>query len=385
MAGLYLHIPFCESRCSYCDFYTVTNTSLAQNFVDALCLEISQRKLYLHNETIHTIYFGGGTPSVLSELQMKQIFNQIYSCFNVAPDAECTFEANPDDLTPEYLSMLAQTPINRLSMGVQSFNDNDLKFMNRRHSAKQAALAVMNDVREGFYNITIDLIYGLPAQTPQKWLQNVEKALSLPVQHLSCYHLMYEQGTLIYRLKEKKKITPVIENISNKMFDILIDETKKAGFEHYEISNFALKGFYSRHNSAYWKGEKYLGLGPSAHSFDGASRQWNKKGVFAYVKAMQENSIFFEKEWLSAVDRFNEYVMTGMRTNWGCNKKEMGERFDEQLLKLFRKNMIRWVESGHVVFSDNAWCFSQKGIMISDAILTDLIVDDEDLSVHRNK
>ncbi len=379
MAGIYIHIPFCHSRCTYCDFYTVINTRLTQDFTNALCKEFQFRKNYLDDEKIQTIYFGGGTPSVLNEAQLTQIFATLKAHFDIDVDAEITMEANPDDITPEYVEVLRKQPVNRISMGVQSFDDEDLKFMNRRHSSEQGVRAVELLHSAGISNITIDLIYGLPKQTPEKWRMNLQKAFQLPVQHLSCYHLTYEEGTVLYRLKQQKKITPVIETISQKMFEVLMDETKNAGFEHYEISNFAKPGFYSKHNSSYWMGKKYLGLGPSAHSYNRQQRAWNKKGVAAYIKAMDEKLDFTEVENLTEQDKFNEYIITRLRTHWGCDVDELKQRFPGQWTEKLLRSLTKWEQSEDVSIRNNGIFLTQKGILVSDAVLADVILDDEDV------
>lgn len=377
MAGIYIHIPYCITRCSYCDFYTVVDTHTKSDFTGALCKEIKNRAEYLENEPIKTIYLGGGTPSVLSVEDLKHIFDTLYKTFNIVENAEITMEANPDDLTEVYVKQMEVLPVNRLSMGVQSFDDDDLKFMNRRHNAAMAIDVVQRVLKAGYKNVTIDLIYGLPKQSPSKWKKNLDIALKLGVQHLSCYHLMYEEGTPLYQQLHKKKVTPITEKVSNKLFEMLIEETDNAGFEHYEISNFALPGYYSKHNTSYWTGEKYLGVGPSAHSFNGKSRQWNKKGVHAYLKALEHDFPVFEMEELTEIQRFNEYVITRMRTQWGCVLEDMRNRFSENHTHEFEKNIKKWVSRYHVLHTNVAYIISKSGIMISDAILADIILDDD--------
>lgn len=377
MAGIYIHIPYCITRCSYCDFYTVIDTHTKNDFTTALCKEIERRVGYVEDEVIKTVYVGGGTPTVLPVNDLNHIFSTIFKAFNVDPSAEITMEANPDDLTEEYLKQMEVLPVNRLSMGVQSFDDDDLKFMNRRHNAAMA-IDVVNRVKmAGYNNLSIDLIYGLPKQTPAKWQKNLDIALGLEVQHLSCYHLMYEEGTPLYQQLHQKLVTPITEKVSNKLFEMLIAETKNAGFEHYEISNFALPGFYSKHNTSYWTGEKYLGVGPSAHSFNGKSRQWNKKGVHAYLKAIHSDLPFFEIEELTEIQQFNEYVITRMRTQWGCVLEDMRERFNENHIIAFKKNVKKWITRNHMLKTDKSYVISKSGIMISDAILADIILEED--------
>lgn len=375
MAGIYIHIPYCITRCSYCDFYTVIDTHTKTDFTSTLCKEIAASVEYLKGEPIQTIYLGGGTPSVMRVTELKRIFDALFSHFTVDARAEITMEANPDDLSDAYLQQLKTLPVNRLSLGVQSFDDDDLTFMNRRHTANEAIEVVHKVKKAGYNNVTIDLIYGLPKQTPTKWKKNLDIAFSLGVEHLSCYHLMYEEGTPLYQQLHQKRVTPVTEKVSNKLFELLMDETRKAGFEHYEISNFAKPGRYSRHNTAYWTGETYLGLGPSAHSFNGVSRRWNKQGVHAYLQAIEKGLPFFEEEHLSDVEQFNEYIITRMRTQWGCTIAEMQQKFAEPPMQVFQKNMQKWVERDRVACVNGTYTFTRSGIMISDAILSDVILD----------
>ncbi|MEG1587164.1 MAG: radical SAM family heme chaperone HemW, partial [Bacteroidales bacterium] len=269
MAGIYIHIPFCKTRCLYCDFFSNTRMDKKNAFIATLCKEIENRKTYLGDATIKTLYFGGGTPSQLEEADFRQIFTTLKNCFDLSQCHEITLEANPDDLSESYIAMLRTLPFNRISIGIQSFSDRDLKFLNRRHDAQQAIRAVNNCKQAGFDNISIDLMYGLPGQTPDEWEKNLETALSLNIQHISSYHLIYEEGTALYRLLERGKVNPVDEESSLQMFRTLIDTLRKKGFVQYEISNFARDERYSMHNTSYWTGDKYLGLGPGAHSFDG--------------------------------------------------------------------------------------------------------------------
>jgi len=273
MAGIYIHIPFCKQRCTYCDFYTEVAPQFIPVLIDSIIRELNIRKDYLGNSQVSTIYFGGGTPSILSNEQFLLIFDAIYKLFTVAENAEITFEANPDDLTPEFLASLHELPFNRISIGIQSFDDKDLKRINRRHTSKQAVEAVKNAQKAGFGNISIDLIYGLPFQTLEAWGNQLDMALSLQIQHISAYGLTYEEGTVLWKQRENGKIEVVDDLVMNEMYLLLLDKIKIKGFEAYEISNFALPGYQSRHNSAYWKQEPYLGIGPSAHSYDVVSRQ----------------------------------------------------------------------------------------------------------------
>ncbi|HOH55971.1 MAG TPA: radical SAM family heme chaperone HemW, partial [Paludibacteraceae bacterium] len=286
MAGIYIHIPFCSQRCSYCNFFSVVSINLLNEVIDAIIKEFSIRKDYLKNEPVQTIYFGGGTPSLLTIQQIEKLLNTIYKNFPVEKNAEITFEANPDDLTEKYLSDLKKTGINRLSIGIQSFDDNKLKILNRRHNAFQAVEAVRVAQRSGFNNISIDLIYGLPFQSLIEWENDLDKAFSLPIQHLSAYALTFEEKTLLLKQKEKKLIEPADEELMIKMYELLLNKSNQNGFDAYEISNFSLPEFYSRHNSSYWTQTPYLGIGPSAHSFNGFSRQWNVASIHKYIEGI---------------------------------------------------------------------------------------------------
>jgi len=309
MAGIYIHIPFCKQRCTYCDFYTEVAPQYIASLIDSIVKELNIRKEYLKNSTINTIYFGGGTPSILSKEQFSILFDAIYTLFPVAADAEITFEANPDDLTPEFLESLRSLPFNRTSIGIQSFDDNDLKRINRRHTAEQAVEAVKIAQRTGFNNISIDLIYGLPFQTLEAWEKQLDTALSLQVQHISAYGLTYEEGTPMWKQREKGEIEAVDDQVMNEMYTLLLKKTTQNGFEAYEISNFALPGYRSRHNSSYWKQEPYLGVGPSAHSYDLISRQWNISSITEYINAINANGVFCERELLTLNDRYNDIAL----------------------------------------------------------------------------
>ncbi|VAW19210.1 Hypothetical radical SAM family enzyme, NOT coproporphyrinogen III oxidase, oxygen-independent [hydrothermal vent metagenome] len=374
MAGIYFHIPFCRRRCGYCDFYRTTETDLKPQLIPALIRELNNRKDYLAGEGIETIYFGGGTPSVLTIAQVKKLLDWVYRLFSVATNAEITFEANPDDLSPEYLGGLISTKINRLSIGIQSFFDEDLARMGRRHNSVQAVECVNDAYRAGFKNISVDLIYGLPFMTSEKWGENLEKALSLPVSHLSAYHLTYHEGTPFYKLRKAGVLKEVEEEESINQFEELIKMAESKGFMHYEISNFAKNEAFSRHNSSYWFGEKYLGVGPSAHSYDKASRQWNISGLKQYLQKMQQNKPFFEKEILNKDTLFNEYILTSLRTMWGVSKKTIREQFGTDYLTCFQQGIQQFVRSGHVTEKAGNYIFTKRGIFVSDDIMATLML-----------
>jgi len=373
MAGIYIHIPFCKQRCTYCDFYTEVAPRFIPSMVDAMVEELTLRKDYIQNSPINTIYFGGGTPSILNSGQFSTIFEAIYSVYSVAGDAEITFEANPDDLSVDFLNSIHSLPFNRISIGIQSFDDSDLKRINRRHTSKQAIDAVRNAQKAGFSNLSIDLIYGLPFQTLEAWEKQLDIALSLQVQHISAYGLTYEEGTLLWKQREKGEIETVDELIMNKMYLLLVEKTKQKGFEAYEISNFALPDYRSRHNSSYWKQEPYLGIGPSAHSYDLVSRQWNVSSITHYINAISEHSTFFEREELSLYDRYNDFVMVSLRTSDGLDMKHLEAEFGAELAAYCIRNIKTFMDSEKVYYSDGKIRLSTEGIQISNLILIQLM------------
>jgi len=373
MAGIYIHIPFCKQRCTYCDFYTEVAPQFIPVLIDSIIRELNIRKDYLGNSQVSTIYFGGGTPSILSNEQFLLIFDAIYKLFTVAENAEITFEANPDDLTPEFLASLHELPFNRISIGIQSFDDKDLKRINRRHTSEQAEEAVKNAQKAGFGNISIDLIYGLPFQTLEAWGNQLDMALSLQIQHISAYGLTYEEGTVLWKQRENGKIEVVDDLVMNEMYLLLLDKIKIKGFEAYEISNFALPGYQSRHNSAYWKQEPYLGIGPSAHSYDVVSRQWNIASITDYIKAINSNSVFYEREELSLNDRYNDFVMVSLRTSEGLDVKIMEKDFGHELAEYCLQNIKTFIDSEQVYYSDGKLRLTAEGIQISNLILIQLM------------
>lgn len=373
MAGIYIHIPFCKKRCTYCDFYTEVAPKFIPSFVDCIVKELQIRKEYLQNASINTIYFGGGTPSILNAEQFNHIFKTIYGLFSVNKDAEITFEANPDDLSVEYLHEIKNLPFNRISIGIQSFDDEDLKRINRRHTGVEAIQAVKNAQSAGFDNISIDLIYGLPFQTNDAWEKQLDIALSLNVQHISSYGLTYEEGTALWKQREKGKVTPVDDETMNAMYLLLVEKTKQHNFEAYEISNFALPGFRSRHNTSYWKQEPYLGIGPSAHSYNLISRQWNVASIKEYISAIETNGAFFEIEELTANDTYNDYVMVSLRTADGVDLAFLEKEFGSESARYFTENIQPFVDSGKAVSEDGKLRLTPDGIMISNLILIELM------------
>lgn len=332
MAGLYIHVPFCAKRCLYCDFFSNTEMKYKEPYVTALIRELEIRKDYIGNEPLETIYFGGGTPSQLQATDFERIFDAIQRLFDTSGCKEVTLEANPDDMTPEYVTGLRRFPFNRISMGVQSFKAEDLRFLNRRHDREQALRAVELCKENDLANISIDLIYGLPGQTLKEWESNLDVAIRLDIPHISAYHLIYEEGTALYKLKEAGKISPVEEEVSVSLFTSLIDRLTANGYLHYEISNFARPGMISRHNSSYWTGKKYLGAGPSAHSYNGESRQWNVSSLPAYIRGIESGSPEIEVEELDINTRYNDFIITGLRTMWGVNLTEIQGQFGNDKL-----------------------------------------------------
>lgn len=373
MAGIYIHVPYCKTRCIYCDFFTQTNLSSRLDYVSALCKEIELRKDYIQNDIVRTIYFGGGTPSLLQEQDFRHIFSTIYKTFEVAPDAEITLEANPDDLSAEYLSMLSTLLFNRLSMGVQSFDDDELKFINRRHSAKSAINAVELAQKYGFSNLSIDLMYGLPNQSVNIWKNNLKTAISLNIQHISSYHLIYEEGTKLYRMFKKGEVKEADEDLSLNMFSMMIDELTNVGFDHYEISNFARNQLYSRHNTSYWLGDRYLGLGPAAHSFDSQDRAFNIASIPKYIAGIEENLPKITIEKLDSSSQYNEFILTGMRTKWGIDLLKLEHLFGHKYLVYCLKNADKYIKLGDVIKEESTLKLTRRGIFISDGIMSDLM------------
>jgi oxygen-independent coproporphyrinogen-3 oxidase len=373
MAGLYIHVPFCVRRCTYCDFFSQTETKYKHAFVQAVVRELELRREYLNNESIETIYFGGGTPSRLQAGDFERIFEAIYRFYDTSTCIEITLEANPDDISPEYLSALHAFPFNRISLGVQSFKDEDLRMLNRRHNCRQAIEAIRLCRDNGYVNLNIDLMYGLPGQTPEAWEENLEKALRLDIPHLSAYHLSYEEGTVIHQQLKSGAIQPVDEDTSVHLFYTLINMLTAAGYLHYEISNFCKPDCFSRHNTAYWTGRKYIGVGPAAHSFDHASRQWNITSLPGYIEGITNGTPLVEKEMLDARTRYNDYVMTRLRTMWGIKLSSLREAFGKERADYFLRQAQPYLQNNLLLETDGNIRFSTKGIFISDGMISDLM------------
>lgn len=373
MAGIYLHIPFCKKRCIYCDFFSTTRKEQKTAYIRALCHELTDRKDYLKGEPIETIYLGGGTPSQLAKEDFEAIFSHIYKVYKVTPNAEITLEANPDDLTSEYISMLRTFPFNRISMGIQTFQETTLKQLQRRHTADQAIRAFQGCRTAGFQNISIDLMYGLPGETLTSWKKDLKQALSLHPEHISAYHLIYEEGTPLWKLREQHKVEEADEDLSVSLFGTLIDELTTAGYEHYEISNFCRPDKYSRHNTSYWRGIPYLGCGPSAHSFNGTTREWNVSSIDLYIKGIEGNQRDFETENLDQTTRYNEFIITTIRTVWGTPIEKLKQEFGNELWEYCRKMSAPYLENGKLEIHEGALRLTREGIFISDSIMSDLL------------
>jgi len=374
MAGIYIHIPFCRQKCYYCDFYKTVNTSLTEKYLSGLKQEAKLRKNYLQNEVVETIYFGGGTPSVLTANELEAILNHISENYKLSNQLETTFEANPDDLTPDYLNAIKSAGINRLSIGIQAFQDVHLKKMNRRHNAEQAEKVVRNAVKTGINNISVDLIYGLPDLVEKQWKESLDRVFNLPVQHLSAYHLTYHEGTAFYTWLKKGTLKELSENESVNQFNILLDSAEKAGFEQYEISNFARDEQYSKHNTAYWLGKKYLGLGPSAHSYDQNTRRWNVSHVERYIHGVETGEEYFEEEKLNVKEHFNEHILTRIRTKWGVSLSFVNQKFGETYHQYLLQQIAKHQESGFVILKDETITLSREGLFVSDEIMSDLMI-----------
>lgn len=377
MAGIYIHIPFCKKACHYCDFHFSTSYSSKPAMVTAMIKEFDLRSDFLKSDAIiDTIYFGGGTPSVLNADEIKKFMERIFKGFNISPNPEITLEANPDDLDLSYLKILNNAGINRLSIGVQSFFDQDLFKMNRSHDALAALACIKNAQDSGYSNISIDLIYGLPNLSIERWTKNIETALNLEIQHLSAYCLTIEPKTALYKMVKDKKLSVADEDLCIEHFRILCEKTMESGFEQYEVSNFCKPGYISHHNSGYWRQVPYLGIGPSAHSFNGTERFWNIANNQTYIKYINEWMPFSEKEFLSLNERYNDYILTSLRTSWGSDLEYIKINFGEKVLNEFEQNSLIYINSGHIERKKNILFLTFEGKLIADRIISDLFMVD---------
>ena len=371
MAGIYIHIPFCKQACFYCNFHFATSLRRKNELVAALLSEMELRTEYLKDEHIETIYFGGGTPTLLPPADHAALIEKIHDTFKISPNAEVTLEANPDDISKEKLKAWKEAGINRLSIGIQSFFEEDLKWMNRAHTAEQAVSSLQSAIKQ-FDNITIDLIYGIPMLTNEKWSKNVGRATLEGVVHLSCYALTVEQKTPLYKLIKEQKTADIDPDKQSEQFLLLMQWTEDAGYEHYEISNFAKPGFRSRHNSSYWQRSKYLGIGPSAHSFNGKSRQWNVSNNNIYIDSIEKGIIPYEKETLSDTQQLNEYIMTSLRTMDGLNLKQVKDVFGHKL----RTGSRKFIERGLMVEESDHLKLTREGKLLADGIAAELFFEE---------
>ena len=375
MTGLYIHIPFCKSRCIYCGFYSTTAEQMKQAYVDAVCHEMELRDAIYEKEgkdvgkTLATVYLGGGTPSQLSPTQLQQLFDAIARHYDVNDDAEITIECNPDDVTEAFAELLQSLPVNRVSMGAQTFDDDRLQFIHRRHTSEQVTTAIQRLREKGIHNISIDLMYGFPEETLEEWEYDIQQALALNVEHISAYALTYEEGTPLYRLLEEGKVKEIDEERSLAMYDRLIDRLQEAGYEHYEISNFARKGWRSRHNSSYWQLVPYIGIGAAAHSYDGRRRQWNIADINSYINHIQQGIVPAEGELLDKDSRYNDHVMLALRTCEGLDLSTL----DSDERSYCEETAKKFVLDGLLVKTDNHLRLSRKGLFVSDMIMSELM------------
>ena len=373
MSGIYIHIPFCRQACHYCDFHFSTSLKNKDAMVFALAKEIELRKNEFENEIIETIYFGGGTPSRLPIADLRLQLDSIYKNYSVAENPEITLEANPDDLLEDYLIALTKIGINRLSIGIQSFFEDDLKLMNRAHNSEEAK-ASLELATQYFDNISIDLIYGMPEMSNEKWLQNIEAALSFGVPHISSYALTVEPKTALHTFIQKGIIPKLDDEVAHQHFQLLVDKLEQNGFIHYELSNFGKENYFSKNNSAYWLGKKYIGIGPSAHSFDGQKRSWNVSNNALFLKAIAENKLPSEIEVLSKTDAYNEYIMTGLRTIWGVSLDKIAAEFGKTYLDYLNQQAQKYIAQDVLFLAENILRTTAKGKFLCDGIAADLFL-----------
>lgn len=386
MAGIYIHIPYCRQKCSYCNFYSVVSRKSVPDMVQAICREIQIRsigevnsavvaeidKLVSIKHQVDTIYLGGGTPSLLDISLLMKLFETIYHYYEVSEEAEITLEANPDDITPENLYAWRQLGINRLSIGIQSFRPADLEYLNRVHTAQKAMDSILLARKYGFPDLTIDLIYGIPTLSNEQWLENLKQFTDLSIPHLSAYSLTVEPRTPLFQMIEKGKVKPVDEKQSTEQFEILMQFMQQHNYLHYEISNFCLPGHFARHNLSYWKGIDYTGFGPSAHSFNGTTRQWNVSSINEYLEAIKQGVIPAEQELLTLNNKYNETVMTGLRTMWGCDIRDINKQFGANYEHYFINQIQKWINQSLIQQEGNIFTLTNKGKLLADGIASDL-------------
>ena len=373
MSGIYVHIPFCKRKCIYCDFYSIASSRLSDRYVKAVGMEAQLRGQEIAGMPVKTLYIGGGTPSQLKEDELDVLFHTLEAVYGLQSAEEITIEANPDDLTDRYVDRLRRFPINRISIGIQTFDDPTLKLLNRRHTARQAIEAVERCRQAGFHNLSIDLIYGLPDETDRQWENDLTQALALQPEHISAYHLTYEEGTPLFKMLQSHRIHEVDEDSSLRFFTTLMDTLAAAGYEHYEISNFCKPGMQSKHNSAYWQGIAYLGCGPSAHSYNTYSREWNEPSLKDYIHALEQGKRLFQSELLDNKTRYNEYVMTTLRTQRGASADEIDAQFGKELQQYFLTNITPYLTAGKLQRVNDRVRLTREGLFVSDGIISDLM------------
>ncbi len=374
LASIYIHIPYCKQRCVYCDFHFSIIQKDKLEMLKCIKIEIANRKDYLNNELIDTLYFGGGTPSILEKSEITGILKHLHNTFNISTNAEITIECNPDDLTLDKLKALKQIGINRLSIGVQSFKDKDLEFMKRSHNANEAINSIKLAQNIGFNNITIDLIYGLPDQSIADWEQNIKQAFDLDIQHLSAYALTVENKTILSQMVKKNKIKILSDTKVIKQFNILQNKAEEKGFIHYEISNFGKKGFFSKHNSGYWKSIHYLGIGPSAHSYNGYIRSSNISSNKKYIRNINLGLDYSEDEFLSESEQYNEYIYTSLRTIWGIDIDTIAKKYSEGILSHFQDEISKWENKKFITSDKKKYTLTKSGKSFADMIASDLFI-----------
>ena len=371
MSGIYIHIPFCKQACHYCDFHFSTSMKKKDEMILAIANELKLRKSEFDNEIVETIYFGGGTPSVLQVADLIFLIETVYENYSVIENPEITIEANPDDLTEERIIEFSQTKINRLSIGIQSFFEHDLKLMNRAHNSEEAKKC-LTIATKYFDNISLDLIYGIPGMSNEKWKKNIETALSFGIPHISSYALTVEPKTALHKLIQTGKIEKPNDDIAQEHFSILVEQLEANDFIHYELSNFGKENYFSKNNSSYWLGKKYIGIGPSAHSYNGISRSWNVSNNSLYIKALQENQLPDEEEILTITDRYNEYIMTGLRTIWGVSLEKIENNFGIIYTDYLMKQVQKFLNDDLVFIDENVLKPTKKGKFLTDGIASDL-------------
>ena len=375
MGGIYIHIPFCRQACRYCDFYFTISTHYQDQFTESLVKELEMRAADPQESRMETLYLGGGTPSLLSGENLRKIMKKVRSSYLFSEDAEITIECNPDDLDTTQLQLFRELGFNRISIGIQSFREEDLSLMRRSHSARQSVRAVEDAASAGFDNITVDLIYGVPGQSPVQWKENILKVLELPVNHISAYHLTFEPGTVFDHWRKKGRIAPVAEDESVQMYRLLREELTGAGFSHYEISNFAKQGWRSRHNQLYWSGEAYLGFGPSAHSFNGNKRYWNVASLKKYMFSLKEGIVPGEMEELTPGERYHDYLITALRTSHGADPGIIADRFGAKVLDHFTKRAGLFLKDGLMIEQGERIAIEPDSWLLADHIMRELFLE----------